>query len=62
MVADRFRLRYKLTPEDFRDYSKLAAKRSKGSRSWLTVLAAVLVGLLSAGLLIGLQKNWTINP
>ncbi len=57
MVADRFRLRYKLTPDHFQSYLKIAAKRSRNSSSAGRFLRAIIFGLL-AGLIL-LALDWS---
>ncbi len=57
MVADRFRLRYKLTHQHYQTYLKQAAKRAKSKSSWKNFLLPVLIGFPSGLLLIYLQKK-----
>ena len=57
MVADRFRLRYKLTPDHFQSYLKLAAKRARSSSSTGRFLRAIIFGLLTGLILLALDRS-----
>ena len=56
MVADRFRLRYKLTPEHYRDYLKIVGKRQRRGMSVARILLPLLGGLALGALTIYLQS------
>ncbi len=57
MVADLFRLRYKLTPDHFQSYLKLAAKRSRSSNPAGRFLRAIIFGLLTGLILLALDRS-----
>ena len=57
MVADRYRLRYKLTPDHFQSYLKLAAKRARSGSSMGRFLRAIILGLLTGLLLLALDRS-----
>lgn len=61
MVSDRFRLRYRLTPEHFQSYSRMATKRSKRSDTWVRFFGWLVIGALGAGLSALLQKAGFIS-
>ncbi len=50
MIQDRFRLRYRLTPEHYVLFSRMAVKRLRKKRSWKSFLLplpfAIVIGLL----------------
>ncbi len=48
MVSDRFRLRYRLTPEHYQTFSAFAWKRTRKKRSWKSYLIALPFGIAIA--------------
>ncbi len=61
MVADRFRLRYKLTRDHYQSYLKLAGKRAGGKSFLKSFFITLPVGILSGVLLVYLQRNGLIS-
>ncbi|MCP4934033.1 MAG: YcxB family protein [bacterium] len=62
MVADRFRLRYKLSPEYYDFYSKLATMRSNRSGRWGPLFSIILYAILIAGILFALHLFGGLTP
>ncbi len=71
MVSDRFRLRYRLVPEHFQAYSKLAAKRSASplaaGRSsskwrWSGLLGGLALGIVIGAVLSVLKVKGVLAP
>ncbi len=59
MVADRFRLRYRLTPEHYQSYRLLSLRRLSTTKGWKKQVTTLGVGaLLGLALLVAVQSGY----
>ena len=56
MVSDRFRLHYKLTPEDYKAYFSQSAQRTKGKGFVARFLRPLIGGLLTGLIVLALKQ------